>query len=264
MVVFKKVFLVVALILGVYSVQAQTLDRILKNGVLRVGMSGDQPPFSMMSNGDSLMGYEVDVANLLASSMKVKLEIVQLPFAELLPALDAGKVDAVMSGMTITPQRNLKYAFMGPYMLSGKTILTKSATLAKAQQTEELDLKNAKLVVLKGSTSEEFANELLSEAQIIPAATYQEAVDMIVQDKADAMIADYEVCALSVLRYPSSSLVMSDRPLTLEPIGMALNADDHHFMNFLENYFAALQLAGVLDDLQLYWFSSGAWLIDMK
>ena len=57
--------------------------------------------------------------------MTVFDHILALGFGVLLPALQAGKVDMVLSGMTITPDRNLKVAFVGPYFISGKAILTK-------------------------------------------------------------------------------------------------------------------------------------------
>jgi polar amino acid transport system substrate-binding protein len=92
------------------------LSRIVESGELRVGTSGAQPPFTVKSKDGSLIGYEVDVAKLLANAMNVELKLVEMPFNELLAALDAGKVDVVMSGMTMTPERNLKAAFVGPWL----------------------------------------------------------------------------------------------------------------------------------------------------
>ena len=64
-----------------------TLDRILSSGELRVGMSGDQPPMNVRSRYDNLIGLEVDLANALAESMRVKAKIVEMPFSELLEAV---------------------------------------------------------------------------------------------------------------------------------------------------------------------------------
>jgi len=108
-----------------FSQENGALDRILKRGELRVGTSGSQPPFTIKSKEGHLMGYEIDIANLLADAMNLKLTLVAKPFSELLPALEKGEIDVVMSGMTITPERNLKFTFAGPYTLSGKSILAK-------------------------------------------------------------------------------------------------------------------------------------------
>ena len=104
------------------SVMAQArLNKIMKSGELKVGITGTQPPFSVESKKGDLMGFEVDLANLLAESMGVGVTFVRLPFGDLLGALESGKADAVMSGMTITIERNLKAAFVGPSVVSGKS-----------------------------------------------------------------------------------------------------------------------------------------------
>jgi ABC-type amino acid transport substrate-binding protein len=89
----------------------------------------------------------VDLANLLANAMNVELKLVEMPFGELLEALEAGKVDVVMSGMTMTPERNLKAAFVGPYIISGKSILTKDSTVAMAQEADDINQAAAKVDV---------------------------------------------------------------------------------------------------------------------
>lgn len=239
------------------------LSRIVTSGELRVGMSGSQPPFSVKSKSGELIGYDVDLANLLAAAMNVKLKIVEKPFAQLLPALEAGEVDAVMSGMTMTPERNLRVAFVGPFMVSGKSILTKSSTLASIQEAEDIDQSRIKLVALEGSTSERFVKKVLPKTQFIPAKDYDEAVAAVMDGSADAMVADFPICALTMMRYPDAGFATLSEPLTIEPIGMALPAGDSLLLNMVENYFGALEGIGLLDELEQKWFEDGSWLIQV-
>ena len=239
------------------------LSRIVTSGELRVGMSGTQPPFSVKSKSGELIGYDVDLANMLAAAMDVELKIVEKPFAQLLPALEAGEVDAVMSGMTMTPARNLRVAFVGPFMVSGKSILTKSSTLASIQAAEEIDQSQIKLVALEGSTSERFVKKALPKTQFIPAKDYDQAVAAVLDGSADAMVADFPICALSMMRYPDAGFATLSEPLTIEPIGMALPAGDSLLLNMVENYFGALEGLGVLDKLEQKWFEDGSWLIQV-
>ncbi|MDX1815067.1 MAG: transporter substrate-binding domain-containing protein, partial [Thermodesulfobacteriota bacterium] len=81
------------------------LDRILKKGELVVGTSGDQPPLNATTRDGKIIGLEADISSLMASAMGVKLTLSKMPFAQLLPALHEGKIDLILSGMTITPQR---------------------------------------------------------------------------------------------------------------------------------------------------------------
>jgi len=253
------------LIITVHNVDAQArLNKIKKSGVLKVGTSGNQPPFSMEAKDGSLIGYEVDIAELLAESMKVKLEMVKMPFSELISSLEKGDVDMIMSGMTITMERNMKVAFVGPYILSGKSILTKVETIAKADEAEDLNQSDLRITALKGSTSETFVTSLLPEATFLPAEDYDKAVSKLLKDEANVMLADFPVCALTILRNPTANLATLTEPLTIEPIGMAIAPGDPLLMNFLENYLNALLMAGMLDDLEKYWFQNGSWLAEMK
>ena len=182
------------------------LSRIVEGGTFKVGMSGTQPPFSVISKSGSLIGYEVDLANLLADAMGVKVEFVQKPFGQLLPALEKGEIDAIMSGMTMTPKRNLKAAFVGPYIVSGKSILTKSSTLAALKEAEQIDRSNIKIAALKGSTSEKFVQNVLEKTTYTAVDDYDAGVQMVLDGKVDAMVADFPICALSQMRFPDQGL----------------------------------------------------------
>ena len=242
---------------------APTLARIAKSGELRVGTSGAQPPFSVKSKEGKLIGYEIDLAMLLAESMGVKLTLVEKPFPELLSALEKGEVDAVMSGMTMTLERNMRAAFVGPYIVSGKSILTKDETLARIEEAEELDQSQLKLVALDKSTSQQFVEELMPQAQLTLTKSYDEAIQMVLDGTAGAMVADFPICAISVLRHADKGLVTLVEPLTLEPIGIAVAPGDALFVNLIENYLTALDGTGLLDLLEEKWFEDGSWLIQV-
>ena len=239
------------------------LTRIVDSGTLRVGMSGAQPPFTVVSKSGALIGYEVDLANLLAEAMGVKVEFVQKPFNELLPALKNGEVDAIMSGMTMTPKRNLEAAFVGPYIVSGKSILTKSSTLAALKDAEEIDSASIKVTALKGSTSEKFVQKVLEKTTYIPVDDYDAGVQMVLDGKADALVADFPICALSQMRFPDAGLATLTEPLTIEPIGIALAPGDSLLLNLVTNYLSALEGVGLLDALEKKWFEDGSWLIQL-
>ena len=260
----KKFSLVVVLIVTV-TIQGNTqntLSNIIENGEIRIGMTGNQPPYSMEMKNGKLMGYEVDLAIMLAESMGVKLNIVEMAFSELMPTLENGKVHAVMSGMKITPQRNLSVLFSSPYSLSGKSILTKSKVLAEISEAEEINANRYKITCLKGSTSEQFVRAFMPKSEIVLVENYEKGVDMVANDQADALVADFPICMLAVLR--NKDLVTLDEPLTLEPIGIALPSNDLHFLNLIDNYVDAIELSGDLELLDQIWFEDDQWIVNMK
>jgi len=240
------------------------LDRIQKRGELVVGTMGDMPPLNMTSKDGEIFGLEPDLAKMMAGAMGVKVRFVTKPFPELLPALHAGQVDMVLSGMTITPRRNLKVAFVGPYFISGKAFLTKVKTIALAKEADDVNNPNTKLVALKGSTSQAFAEAVLDKTTLYTTGTYDEAVDMVLKDKVKAMIADYPICVVSVFRYPEAGLLSVVTPLTYEPIGIAIPANDPLLMNWTTNTLNSIEASGQLDELRLKWFARGSWLDKLK
>jgi polar amino acid transport system substrate-binding protein len=236
------------------------IDRILQRGEIAVGMAGNMPPMNMTSKEGELIGYEVDLAKAMAKAMGVKAKLVVMPFAELLPALQAGQIDLILSNMTITPGRNLKVAFVGPYFTSGKAFLTKIKTIAMADEAEDIDAKNTKLVALKGSTSQAFVEEAIPDATLIAANDYDEAVKMVLEDKVHAMVADYPICVVSVFRYPNQGLLSVVTTLTYEPIGVGVPAGDPLLVNWVENFMGIAEETGLLQELKENWLLRADWL----
>lgn len=236
------------------------LSRIQQNGELRVGCTGDMPPLNMTTRDGELIGMEIELAELIADAMGVKPKFVTMSFAELLPALRSGKIDVIISGMTITAKRNLEVAFVGPYYRSGKAFLTKFKTVAAVKDPAEINNPKTRLAALKGSTSQEFVKNFIPEAMLYATENYKEAVQMVIEGKVDAMLADYPICVVSVFQYPEAGLISLISRLTYEPIGIAAPATDPLLVNWLENYLKFLEDTGVIDRMQERWFAQGSWL----
>jgi polar amino acid transport system substrate-binding protein len=239
---------------------APALNKILKSGELVVGTAAGMPPLNMTTKEGKIIGFEPDLAATIASGMGVTLRLEAMPFAELLPALESGKLNMVMSGMTITPDRNLRVAFVGPYFASGKAFLTKIRKIAEAENLGTVDSPDITLVALKGSTSQFFIEESLPNANLVTVDAYDEAVEMVLEDRAHALLADYPVCVVSLFRYPDRGLISMITPLTYEPIGIAVPAGDPLLLNWLENFFEALDGSGRLEELEERWLEDAAWM----
>jgi len=252
--------LALAMVFPLNSMAGDTLQRVVDFKVLKVGMSGNQPPMTMANREGGLMGFDVDLAKALADAMKVKLEIVPMPFGKLMEALEKDEIDMILSGLAITPERTEMVSFVGPYMMSGKSILTKDSVLAKMSGSKEFNRKDLKLLALSNSTSASFVKTVAPEAQLIEVASYDEGVAMIIDGKADALVADMPVCVLSVARYPEAGLATLERPLTVEPVGIAVSKDDPQFFNLVDNYLRAYEKTGILGKIREKWFENTSWI----
>ncbi len=242
---------------------AARLERIIESGELRVGLTGDQPPLNVRDKHGNIIGLEIDLVGALAESMGLTVRLVPRPFAELLPALERGDVDLVISGMTITPERNARVAFAGPYFISGKSVLTKDRALANAANSAVLDDASRTYAALAGSTSADFVAKRLPKAKLVTTKDYESAVQMVIDDRVDALVADFQICQVSVMRNPDAGLSALRQPFTVEPLGIALPADAPLLVNLVQNYLATLEYTGLLTRFKAKWLSDDAWLAEL-
>ncbi len=237
-----------------------TMNAVLERGELVVGTSANMPPMSMRNRSGDIIGLDADLAKAIAKMMGVELRLEDMAFAELLPALEAGRVDMVISNMTITPERNMRVAFVGPYIKSGKCVLSKSAVLAKAEDAETLNKPEVRLAALRGSTSQVFIEELAPKATLKTATDYDEAVGMVLNDEVHALIADYPICVVSLFRHKDAGLAAVITTLVYEPIGIAMPAGDAQLINWTENFLHRLEKTNQLEVMRRRWFERGDWL----
>ena len=248
------------LILAVGSTAAVAADgtpvmtRIQKNGELVLGTSANMNPMTFKQSDGTLAGLDIDLARLMANAMEVKLVTRVMPFKDLIPALRSGEVDVVLSNMTINPARNMNVAFIGPYLTSGKCVVTKEVTLAKAEEVKDLNAKDVSFAVLKDSTSEKFVRTLMPNVIVKTVLNSQDGAEMVASDKVNGMLTDLPVCLATIKNNPDAGFVTVVSLLTYEPIGVAVSGDDPLFINWTENFLERVTETAMLDVLAVKWF----------
>jgi polar amino acid transport system substrate-binding protein len=256
--------LVSAMLLTVVSVAmaGKKMDDILKKGELVVGVTGTQPPLNVTNKDGKIIGFDADIAKMIASNMGVKIKFSSMPFPELLPALKAGKVDMIISSMTMTLKRNLDVVFVGPYYISGKGILTKAENIDVMQRTEGLNNPDFKVAALKDSTSQSFVEQAAPKATVKTTKSYDEAIELLLQDEVNAVVADYPYCAFTAFRYKDKGLVAGQSKFTVEPLGIATH-EDALLINWLNNFLNMFEASGQLKLLTKKWFQDGSWIKEL-
>ena len=252
--------LMLALCLAGSAWAGPTMDRIMKNGVLKVGTNPQYPPLMMKNQKGQVFGYEADMARILASGLKVKVKFVQLPFKDLIPALKTGMVDMVLNGLTMTADRNAKVIFVGPYLAGGQSILTRLEMTAQFQGLPSLNKAGVVVAAGKGTTGEMMVKQLLPKARLVLAENQQAALDMLLAKKVQVVVADYPFCSFSSFRYRSKGIVTGDKPFTFEAYGVAIAPGDQLFENLLNNFLTILRGSGQLQMLDQKWFKNAGWM----
>lgn len=252
--------LVVALLPVASVADTSVLAAVIERDALRVGMSADQPPFTFRSRTGSVVGFDVELAQAMAVAMNLELRIVEIPFGELLIALEQGRVDMVMSGVAITPQRASKVAFIGPYTLSAKSLLTTARVKQAEISTAEFNHPEVRVVALENSTSALFVEQNLPEASLYAIKYYNEGIQELLSGKIDAMVADIPILKLAMLRNPEAGLGIIEPPIAVEPIGIAIPGNDAQFANLVRNFLTAFEKTGLTSALRQRWLESDDWI----
>ncbi len=101
------------------------MPEVESDDVLRLGTAAVTEPFSFVDGNQQIVGIDIELAKLIAQKLNKKLEIVNMEFGEMIPALEEGKVDMIAACITISPERQEKVLFSKPYYKGGIAALVK-------------------------------------------------------------------------------------------------------------------------------------------
>lgn len=253
-----------AMVLTASAAVAGALEDIQKRGALRVGLEPGYMPFELTNQKGEIIGFDVDMAKRMAKSMGVELELVSTAWDGIIPALITGKFDIIMSGMTLTQERNLTVNFASPYILIGQSVLVNNKL--KGEITSYKDLDDPKYTVASklGTTGEQATKKMIPNAKYISYETEQEGVIEVVNGKIDAFIYDMPFNAIAASEKGAGKIFHLDQPFTKEPLAWAVRKGDPDFLNWLNNFMEQIKYDGVYDKIYTKWFQDDAWLKEIQ
>lgn len=194
-------------------VASNHLQQIIARGTLRVGTTGDYKPFSYRNgDNDTFVGLDIELAQGLADSLGVKLELVPTTWPTLMADLQADRYDLALSGISVNMERQKQAFFSEPYQRDGKTPITLCKNQSKFQTLAQIDKPNVRAIVNPGGTNEKFARAQLKQAQIIVHPDNVTIFQQIVDGKADLMMTDAVETRLQQKLHPELCAVHPDKP----------------------------------------------------
>lgn len=237
-----------------------TLEDIIKRGELRVGFEAGYLPFEMADKKGRFIGFDIDVAKEMAKAMEVKFVPVNTAWDGIIPALMTKKFDIIISGMTITQQRNLKINFAEPYIIVGQTILLNKKHEGKVKSYKDLNDPKYVLTSKLGTTGEQAIKRMIPKATYKSFEVESEAALEVLTGKADATIYDLPFCAVFMAQQGAGKLIFLDKPFTYEPLAWAVRKGDPDFLNWLNNFIRQIRNDGRYDRIYNKWIKSTAWI----
>lgn len=174
---------------------------LAKDGVLTMATNAAFPPYEYYE-GDKIVGIDADIAAAIAQKLGLKLEIQDMEFGSIITAVQTGKADMGLAGMTVTKDRLKNVDFSDSYAKGIQVVIVKQGSSIKTLN----DLKNKKIGVQLSTTGDQYATKDYGKNNVVEFNKGNDAVMALVQGKVDAVIIDNE---------PAKSYVKANKGLTI-------------------------------------------------
>ena len=232
---------------------------------IRVGFAAEPyPPFTVPDASGNWTGWEVEIIDAVCQEAGLNCELAPTAWDGIIPALLTQKFDIIMSGMTLTQQRNMQINFADPYIVIGQTILIRKELAGKVENYQDLNDPQYTLGSKLGTTGEQATKRMIPRAEYISYETEQEGILELVNGKIDAFIYDLPYNAAAFVQRGQGKLVHLDTPFTYEPLAWAVRKGDYDFINWLNNFLNQARNDGTYEKIYAKWFKDDAWMKELQ
>jgi polar amino acid transport system substrate-binding protein len=228
--------------------EASTLSQVIKRNKLIVGMEVEYFPFEYANEKGEPIGFDVEIAKLAAKELGVDIEIKDIEWTGLIPALQSGKVDMIISGMTATLERSKAVSFSQPYFETGLCALVSRKRAPSISDIIELNAPDRIIAVKVGTTGDLASGRLFPKAQINRYKDETACVREVVTGRVDAFLYDQLSIAKHHKENPETTTAILD-PFTFEPFAIAIRKGDFDFWNWINMYLETIQRDGRYQEL---------------
>ena len=217
--------------------------------VLRVGTEPAFAPFEFPKEGSKeLTGFDIELVQALGKQLGYKVQIEGMGFDALIPALQAGNIDAAIAGMTITDERKKVVTFTDSYYTSGLMIMVRKDSTVKSID----DLKGKTIACQIGTTGEN-KSRTVEGAKVKAFNTQDEAALELKNGGCDAVIGDAPVIEYYMTKAGKDFAMTVGEKMEAEPYGIAVKKDSK-LAGELNKALAELKKNGEYDKLYTKWF----------
>ena len=235
---------------SVATEKSSALQEIKDSGKLVVGTCADYPPYEwhlVKDREDKINGFDIDIAQAVADELGVELEVVDMDFDGLIPALSTGKIDMVIAGMNPTEERKQSVAFTDIYYTQKDVLLIKSED-AEDIRSED-DLKKASLATQKATIQETYLLENFPHAEIQSVPKLNTAVLYLVTGKADAVLMVETVGKRYVEENEGLEIADFDVASTPNESAIAVAKDSGDFLDEVNDILDEMKDSGKIEEL---------------
>lgn len=236
--------------------------------VLKIGVSATREPLTFVDKSGKVSGHDGELARIIGQKLKRPVEFSNMKFMALIPALQSGKVDMILTGMTATEERKKYVNFSEPYFSNTQVVLVKkqasnSALLPAVTGSNNsgkfasaADLKTSRLGVLLGSAYDKYATDNFPQAKIMQYNTASDLVLAVKTDKVDAAMFDEDPLREILRLNPDIGLLGA--PLFSFPVGVGISKQNEALRLSFNQFLAQIKQNGIYDDMVARWSVAGS------
>ena len=226
------------------------LQEIKDSGKLVVGTCADYPPYEwhLIKDGkDEIIGFDIDIAQAIADELGVELEIKDMDFDGLIPALSTGKIDMIIAGMNPTDERKQSVDFTDIYYTQKDALVIKSEDAENIQS--ENDLKKASLATQKATIQETYLLENFPDAALQSVPKWNTAILSLVTGKVDAVLMVETVAKQYVEQNEGLEIAGFDVASTPNESAIAVAKDNKDFLDAVNDILDEMKESGQIEEL---------------
>lgn len=226
-------------------------ERIQESGSLKIGLDPTYPPFEA-TDGASLYGFDIDLANSLAAELGLDAQFVLFGYDGLYDALATKQVDVLISALVIIPEKRKDFAYSEPYFNAGELLVVSAD---ERDIAEMADLNDRTLAVELGALGHVEATtwaKKVPRLHIVPYPSAAEALTAVQNHEANAALVDAVSGHLFVKE--NRSLKTISPTVTVEPFAIVTRIEDVILHDQLNNSLAQIKKSGQYDQIYNQWF----------
>ncbi len=229
--------------------------------VFRFGTAAVTEPMAYYDAQHRVVGFDIEFAAYVARKLGKRLEIVDMEFGAMLPALIAGKVDMVGAGLSITEERAKKILYSESYYPSGIAVVVRSSAGAAAavaavpkMKTPE-DIRDKRIGVLIGSVYDGYSTKNYPQARVLQYQNVSDLLIALLTDKVDILFFDQASVPDVLSKNPELGILAKD--VFSVPIGAGFHSDADPLREKFNAFLKEIRANGIYADMVRRWMEKG-------
>lgn len=221
---------------------AETAESEAAGGVLVMATNAEFEPWEYYE-GDKIVGIDVEIAQAIADKLGMELEIEDMAFDSIIPAVTSGKADFGAAGMTVDETRKKSVDFTDTYANASQVIIVKEDSEIKGSA----DLADKKIGVQLGTTGDLLSTELAGDENVERYNKGFEGIQALLQGKIDAVVIDSAPAKVFVEQ--SEGLKVCDEAMSQEEYAIAVKKGNTEMLDKINGALKELKEDGTIDEI---------------